>query len=411
MKNEISYKIPQDKIREFFDLDSQKFQELKKQVGINTIEPLNLNNLKALISFSSYLGLDAPAIDIFDLKPFEVDESTLKVEKTIIDIPEPKKIKIYKEKKPKPIKQKIEKVAKPKPKPIKQKIEKVAKPKFTNLLKDTYIFKTHDEASLSYRADFKNIWWTTDVDKFEFRNENKFDDSGSYSFNFSKIKALHPTGRIYFFTNNTYYERKSVNSRKRRVFTEKEDKKILEYYNSEFYKNNKIELGKKPYTMKDLCIDLNVKDRKVIVQRASELGFTNFVTTKVGNEYTEEELEILKANVGKITTKKIQQLLKEKGYQKSIVSINVKLTRLNLSLKLDGTNDLTLTLLAKALGVDLHNITDNKKLMADVNPEKTKKELIFKRENLKKYIIENPYDLNFGKIDNKFLVELLVGEK
>lgn len=33
MKNETTYQIPQHKIREFLNLDNQKFQELKKQVG------------------------------------------------------------------------------------------------------------------------------------------------------------------------------------------------------------------------------------------------------------------------------------------------------------------------------------------------------------------------------------------
>lgn len=51
----------------------QEFQELKKQVGISTLEPLTYNNLKAIISFSSRLDENVPAIDKFDLKLFEVD--------------------------------------------------------------------------------------------------------------------------------------------------------------------------------------------------------------------------------------------------------------------------------------------------------------------------------------------------
>lgn len=321
MKNEITYQIPQDKIKEFLKLDNQKFQELKKQVGISTVEPLGFNNLKALVSFSSKLGAIVPGVNEFDLKPFEVNEKDIS-NHFLQDIPEPKKIKIYKEKKTKVTKPKVEKLD-----PIKKTIVKRG------------------------------------------------------------------------------------NGRVKRTFTPEEDKKILDYYNSDYYKYRKVEKGKKAYSSRELAADLNIKDKKIIRQRASELGFTNFVVPKIGNEYTDEELEILKINVGKITTKKIQQLLKEKGFQKSIVSINVKITRLNLSLKLDGTGDFTLTLLSKALGVDTHMITDNKNLMLEVNPEKTNKEWIFSREKLKQYIIKNPYHLNFGKIDNKFLVELLAGEK
>lgn len=193
------------------------------------------------------------------------------------------------------------------------------------------------------------------------------------------------------------------------LFNSEEDKKILDYYNSDYYKYRKVEKGKKPYSSRELAADLNIKDKKIIRERASELGFTNFVNPADGNEYTPEELEILKKNIGKSTPKKIQQLLKDAGFHKSIVSINVKITRLSLSLKLDGSGDLTLTLLSKALGIDSHMITDNKNLMLEVKPEKTNKEWIFSREKIKQYIIKNPYHLNFGKIDNKFLVELLSG--
>ena len=324
MKNEITYQIPQHKIREFLKLDNQKFQELKKQVGISTLEPLTHNNLKALISFCSRLDENVPAIDKFDLKLFEVDSNDLVEQSIIKDVPEAKKIKIYKEKKQKPTKQKVEK--------------EIVTPIKKNIIK-------------------------------------------------------------------------KGNGRAKRTFTPDEDKKILDYYNSDWYKYRKVEKGKQPYSSIKLAADLNIKDKKTIAQRASELGFANFINPKDGNEYANEELEILKKNIGKATPKKMQQLLKEKGFQKSIVSINVKITRLNLSLKLDGTGDLTLTLLSRALGIDTHGITDNKNLMQQINPDKTKKEWIFSREKVRDYIIQNPYDLNFGKVDNKFLVELLVGDK
>jgi hypothetical protein len=382
MRNEPIYKIPQDKLKEFLKLDNQKFQELKRAVGIATIEPLNSNNLKVMISYLAALGQMTPAINKLDLKSFEVDEKDINliVEKT----PEPKKIKTYKTKK--------------------QKVEK--KTPIVNIK----FFINHDEASKAYRLEKQTLYWSK-TKEFVRTKMNKFDDSGIFSFNFKKIKEVYPAGKIYLFTDGTFYEQKTINSRKKIVYTIDQDKKILDYYNSDFYKYHKTTDGKASYTMKDLCKELKVKDRKLIAQRASELGFTDFVSPKAGNEYADEEIQIIEKNIGKATPKKIQQLLKEKGFQKSIVSINVKITRLNLSLKLDGTGDLTLTLLSRALGIDTHSITDNKKLMQQVNPDKTKKEWIFSREKVKEYILNNPYDLNFGKIDNKFLVELLTGEK
>ena len=381
MKEEPIYKMDQEEIKKLLKLSNQEFQDLKRVFNIQTKEPLSFNQTRGFISYLQRTSKVAIKIEDLNLKDFKPVEN-LQITKDILDTPEPKKIKIYKEKRQKVI--------------LKNK-------------SDIDLFKTHEEAAIAYRLENKNIYWA--INSFEIDKKQKFDNSGSFSFNFKKIKKLHPKGKIFLFTDNTYYEKITMNSRKKISFTPEQDKKILEYYNSDFYKYRKVENGKNPYTMKDLQKDLKVKDRKIIVQRASELGFTNFVVPKIGNEYCEEELKILKENVGKITTKKIQQLLKEKGYKKSIVSINVKLTRLNLSLKLDGTNDLTLTLLAKALGVDLHVITDNKNLMSKVKPEKTNKELIFTREKVRDFIIQNPYDLNFGKVDNKFLVDLLVGDK
>lgn len=68
-------------------------------------------------------------------------------------------------------------------------------------------------------------------------------------------------------------------------------------------------------------------------------------------------------------------------------------------------------MLAEAFGVDTHFFSDSEERMRALNPAKTNKELIFTRENIKKYVIQNPYDFNLGKVDNKFFVELLTGEQ
>lgn len=100
MKNDIVYKIPQIEIQKFFNLNNKEFQELKKQVGINTVEHLNQNNLSCMISFFRKVNnKDDIDIENFNLKLFEVKEDEEVKLEEIKDIPEPKKIKIYKTKK------------------------------------------------------------------------------------------------------------------------------------------------------------------------------------------------------------------------------------------------------------------------------------------------------------------------
>ncbi len=159
--------------------------------------------------------------------------------------------------------------------------------------------------------------------------------------------------------------------------------------------------------MQDLCKDLKASDRKMIAIRASELGFTNFILPTGSRDFLPEELELLKKCIGKYQTGKIQKIFKQNGYQRSIVSLNVQLQRYKLSCKLDGRGDLSLRLLSEAFGVDGHFFCDSEARLKILKPTKTNKELIFTRENIKKYIIENPYDFNLGKVDSKFFIELL----
>jgi hypothetical protein len=198
--------------------------------------------------------------------------------------------------------------------------------------------------------------------------------------------------------------------RKARVFTPEEDKKILDFFHSDWYKNQNKNKHKNPYTMQKLCKDLKASDRKVISRRASELGFTNFVLPAASREFTNKELDLLKECLGKYKATKIQSILKENGFKRSIVAINVQVQRLQLSLKLTGKGDLSLRLMAEAFGVDAHFFSNNESRIKKLKPTKTSKELIFTRENIKKYVIENPYDFNMGKVNNKFLIELLTGE-
>lgn len=320
MKNEQTYLIPQDKVKEILKLDSQEFQELKRVFNLNTVEPVSFNNLRGFISYQKRLNKIDLEIESLKLDEFIVKDDDLKTFEK--DIPEPKKIKIYKPKKT------------------------VVKAKTTT---------------------------TTTVEK---------------------VKKTRPT------TNNKA-------GRKARTFTAEEDKKILEFYNSDWYKNQNKNKHKNPYTMEKLCKDLKASDRKIIARRASELGFKNFVIPAASREFTAKEIELLKDCLGKFQATKIREILKQHGFNRSIVAINIQVQRLQLSLKLTGKGDLSLRLLAQGFGVDTHFFSNNEHRMKALNPIKTNKEFIFTRQDIKKYVIENPYDFNMGKVDNKFLIELL----
>ena len=178
MKNDTTYQIPQDRVRDILKLDSLQFQELKRVFNLNTVEPVSFNILRGFISYQKRLNKTDIDIESLKLDEFIVKDDDLKIFEK--DIPEPKKIKIYKEKKV--IKKPVEK------KPTTTTVEKLERPK--------------------------------------------------------RIKK---------------------GGRKAKTFTPEEDKKILEFYNSDWYKNQNKKTHKNPYTMKQLCIDLNVKDMKNII--------------------------------------------------------------------------------------------------------------------------------------------------
>lgn len=318
MKNEQTYLIPQYKVKEILKLDSQEFQELKRIFNLNTVEPVSFNNLRGFISYQKRLNKIDLEIESLKLDEFIVKDDDLKTFEK--DIPEPKKIKIYKTKKT------------------------VVKAKTTT---------------------------TTTVEKIQ------------------RPKRIKKGGR------------------KARLFTADEDKKILEFYHSDWYMNQNKNKHKNPYTMQHLCKDLNINDRKIVAKRASELGFTNFILPGESKEFTAKEKELIKECLGKFQTTKIREILKQHGFNRSIVAINVQVQRLQLSVKLDGKGDLSLRLLANGFGVDTHFFSNHEHRMKALNPIKTNKEFIFTRENIKKYVIENPYDFNLGKVDNKFFIELL----
>lgn len=389
MKNDIVYKIPQIEIQKFFNLDNKEFQELKKQVGINTVEHLNQNNLSCMISFFRKVNnKDDIDIENFNLKLFEVKEhEEIKLEE-IKDVPEPKKIKIYKEKK----------TSHKAVRPIEEKSSFIA-------------YLSMKDASAAYNQDRLKLYYS--FNRVLSINEKcfPFNVSKSFQANMKDIKSKFSQKiKIYLYSNGETYNKieRTTIFKKPRVWTPEEDEKILNFYNSDYYKNPQNKNLKNPYTMKDLCKDLKVKDKKTIVKRASELGFKNFSMPKQ-REYSDEEKELLKSCVGKYQTSKIQKIFKEHGYSRSIIALNIEIQRLKLSRKLNGKNELSLRMLAEAFGVDTHFFSDSKERINALNPTKTNRELIFTRENIKKYVIENPYDFNLGKVDNKFFIELLTG--
>jgi len=275
-----------------------------------------------------------------------------------------------------------------------------------NKIAEGFIKCSRKEASLIYndKQEPKEIFYS--FKKIPQLNDLiLFDLTLPFYVNLENLKKKH-IQNFFLFTNNKRRPPiiREKSTKPCRVFTKEEDEKILKFYNSDFYLSQRKESFNNPYTCKDLCKELKI-DKKLAAKRASELGFTNFKKPKE-SDYSEEELKILEIYASSKTTLEIKRILKEAGFTRSIISINVKLTRLALSRKLNGSGDLNITLLAKAMGVDTHFFTEPKRL-AKLKPTFESNQYVISRNNLRQYIIENPYDFNMAKVDAKFIIDLL----
>lgn len=410
MKNETrNIKIPQIKIREILGLDEESFYDLRKVFSIVNADPISYQVLHGMIDYQSKIGkknlINFKDAKIEKLKIYEQKEKI--EEKVTVRVPK-KKILKYKDvednettKTTKTTKRKYTKKAKK---------AKKEKPPARNYFSENFIkFSSQKEAAKAYNQDQLKLYYSLKP-ILNIENGTIFNIKKGFAYNMKEIKKKHPGVRVFhFYSDNKTYDKsiREMKIKKSREFTKDEDEMILNYYNSEYYRNPNANI-KNPITLTMLQNKLNIKCKKTISLRASKLGFTDFITNRKNSSWCKDEIEILKENIGLCSTSKIQKILKEKGYQKSLVSINVKLTRMKISLKLNGKGDLSLRLLSEAFGVDTHFFTNDEKRMEFLKPEKSEKAWYFSRENIKNYVVNNPYDINLAKVDNKFFIELLI---
>jgi len=387
MKNNYIYKIPQEKVKEILGLDQRSWEHLKRVFNITTIQPISFKQLTGLIDYQSKIGqkenIDFEKAKESRLKEFKILEKDYKK----IDIPnmEVKKIK-------------------PKPKPKKKiVVEEVIDPNFIK-------FKSHQATKKAYIKETKVLYYSLKP-VIHLSYATKFDTTKSFHRNITEIKQRYPKQKIFLYSDNKTFNKTKITrkSKKTRIWTSEEDKKIMDYYNSDFYKKQNIKTLKTAYTMKDLAVEISA-DRKQIAIRASALGFTNF-KTKREKDYKDEEIEILNKYTGIKSSSQLQKIFKENGFTRSQRSINVKIQRLKLSAKLNGKGDLNLRLLGELLGLDPHALDRNEKLMEYMQPKREDGQLLFCRKKLKSFIMENPYEFNLGKVDSKSFIELLTTQE
>jgi len=383
MKNNYIYKIPQDKVKEILGLNQADWEQLKRVFNIMTIEPISFKQLTGLIDYQSRIG-QKDSIDFKNAKESRLKEFRI-LEKDYVKLEVPnlevKKIR------DKPITKK------------KRVVEEIQDPNFVK-------FKSHTAAKKAYIQQTKVLYYSLKP-VIHLSNAIKFDTTKSFHRNITEIKEKYPKQKIFLYSDNQTFNKTKISrkTKKKRVWTKEQDKKIIEYYNSDYYKKINLKDIKKPYTMKDLAADIGV-DRKQISIRASELGFTNF-KAKRETDYKDEEIKLLDQFAGSKSSSQLQKILKTHGFTRSQRSINVKLTRMNLSRKLNGKGDLNLRLLAELLGIDVHGLDRNEKFIEYMQPYKQDGQLLFCRKKLKSFMMENPYEFNLGKVDNKFFIELL----
>lgn len=187
-------------------------------------------------------------------------------------------------------------------------------------------------------------------------------------------------------------------------WSKEDDEKILAFYNSEDYAEANKKTKNNSTTLKELAKKFGVYP-STVRNRAIELGFVNFKKPKDA-EWSEEELKLLDSCIGKYSAKKISKIFKENGFIRGNTAIGIKIQRLGLSRKLNGSEELNLEMLSNVMGVDSHFFYDNNRL-EKLNARKENNSLIFERKNIAIYLKENPYDYPLKKVDPKWFVDIL----
>lgn len=192
-----------------------------------------------------------------------------------------------------------------------------------------------------------------------------------------------------------------------RIWTEEEDTEILSFYNSSHYGDANKKSKSNDLTLKELAKKLNVYSH-TIRNRAIQLGFTNFKKPREKN-WSKEEYDLLDKCIGKYNPKKISKIFKTHGFTRGAVAIAIKIKRLGFSLKLDGSEELNLTMLSELMGVDTHFFYDNDRLKK-LNARKENSQTIFAKKDISLYLKENPYDYPLARVEPKWFIDMLTNK-
>jgi len=234
----------------------------------------------------------------------------------------------------------------------------------------------------------------------------KFDTTKPFASNLSTVTTNYRYGIFDYYLNGDKFDTNDIIpiiTNKGKEYTKEEDKKILAFYNGPDYADTKKKT-KGGITLKELAAEMKV-DTKSIRNRAIELGFTNFKSPRE-KKWTDPEYELLKKCIGKYNPKKIEIIFREHGFTRGFVAIGIKITRMRLSRALDGSEEMNLKSLAKAMGVDSHFFYDNKRLKK-LKAIEENNQWIMERKNIKEYLINNPYDYSLAKVEPKWYIDII----
>lgn len=238
----------------------------------------------------------------------------------------------------------------------------------------------------------------------------KLDITKPFTTNLNPILLANKNFDFDFYTKCEKFDTNLIESLSKkigRIWTEEEDKEILAFYNSSHYGISNKKAKSNDLTLKELAKKLNVYSH-TIRSRAIQLGFTNF-KKPTEKAWSKEEYDLLDKCVGKYNPKKISKIFKTHGFTRGAVAIAIKLKRLGFSLKLDGSEELNLTMLSELMGVDTHFFYDNDRLKK-LNARKENSQTIFTKKDISLYLKENPYDYSLARVEPKWFVDMLTNK-
>lgn len=238
----------------------------------------------------------------------------------------------------------------------------------------------------------------------------KLDISKPFTTNLNPILLANKDFNFNFYTKCEKFDTNLIECLSKkigRIWTEEEDKEILAFYNGSHYGISNKKAKSNDLTLKELAKKLNVYSH-TIRNRAILLGFTNF-KKPTEKAWSKEEYDLLDKCVGKYHPKKISKIFKSHGFTRGAVAIAIKLKRLGFSLKLDGSEELNLTMLSELMGVDTHFFYDNDRLKK-LNARKENSQTIFTKKDISMYLKENPYDYSLARVEPKWFIDMLTNK-